>query len=521
MLSSLIAGSSKGAVFSDSRDYRYVLWRIWDRSKPYVLFVGLNPSTADENQDDPTIDRCRCFAESWGYGGILMVNLFAYCATDPADMKKAADSIGSDNDEWIVRAAKDAGLVVAAWGNDGDFMDRPKQVMEFVPNMSCLGMNNTGQPKHPLYVKGDVTPQLMDEYLKQVLGKVEETPALSKAGFVYLLEVQDIMLPVCKVGMTVRDPKTRCEEINAGATGDFRWEVVHKWPVNDCRAFESLVHEKLKPLRQKGKEFFNLPADDAITAIQSILDNQMEIATVSDLEPMGVTFSAPKVTKKKRKSKKYEFHPEDQESAELMLTFAEMLKTKAKPFGQLNRPYFGVSDNNDGVQWNLRIYRGSGAAALGVNLEGLSYEGKWPIATFLLKEFKEPTLHQLLQNFTNPNAVDVSLTRDAWLPSGSRLSIVEAQIGGDIHPLSHLTQEKWSAIIAEGLECLNVSKGYRGRIKQAVTHTSDGRITEKWVTPHLTLRTELSPVGSAAERLHKCFDVLRPVYDWVLQRIED
>jgi hypothetical protein len=106
---------------------------------------------------------------------------------------------------------------------------------------------------------------------------------------VYVLEVQDIMLPVCKVGMTTRDPKTRCGEINAGSTGDFRWEVVHEWPVNDCRGFESLVHEKLRPLRQKGKEFFNLTPDDAITAIQSILDNQADISTVPELEPKGST----------------------------------------------------------------------------------------------------------------------------------------------------------------------------------------------------------------------------------------
>jgi hypothetical protein len=288
--------------------------------------------------------------------------------------------------------------------------------------------------------------------------------------------------------------------------------------VNDCRAFESLVHEKLRPLRQKGKEFFNLTPDDAITAIQSILDNQADISTVPGLEPKGIAPPLRNGPKKKRKSKKYKFHPEDQESAELMLTFAGMLKVQAKPFGQLNRPYFGVSDNNDGVQWNLRVYRESGAAALGVNLEGLAYGGSWPIATFLLNELKEPTLHQLLQGCSDPDAVDLSLTRDAWLPSGSRLSIVEAQIGGDIHRLSRLTEGQWSAIVSEGLDCLRKSKGYRGRTKQDVTHTSDGRITEKWVTPHLTIRTEIAPGDSTIERLQKCFDILKPAYDWVVQR---
>lgn len=521
MFSSNIKNSPKGAIFSDSRDYRYVLWRIWDRSKPYALFIGLNPSTADENEDDATIIRCRDFANRWDYGGVCMVNLFAYCATDPADMKKAADPIGSDNDEWIVRAAKDAGLIVAAWGNDGDFMDRPKQVMELMPNMSCLGMNNTGQPIHSLYVKGDVIPGLMEEYIRQEFTKTVEPTTVSKAGFVYVLEVQDIMLPVCKVGMTTRNPKSRCEEINAGATGDFRWEVVHEWAVNDCRAFESLVHEKLRPLRQKGKEFFNLTPDDAITAVQSILDNQAGISIVPNLEPKVGAPPLPKKEKVKRKSTKYKFRPEDQESADLMLTFARMLKTRAEPFGQLNRPYFGVSDANDGVQWNLRICKDTGAAALGVNLEGLSYEGKWPIATFLLNEFKDTTLHQLLQSCSKPNVVDVSLTRDAWLPSGGRLPIVEAQIGGDTYRLSSLTESQWSAMVSEGLDCLSKSKGYRGRTKQNVTHISDGRITEKWVTPHLTFRTELASSGGAAERLQECFDILKPVYDWVVQRSKD
>ena len=101
---------------------------------------------------------------------------------------------------------------------------------------------------------------------------------------------------------------------------------------------------------------------------------------------------------------------------------------------------------------------------------------------------------------------------------GNRLSIVESQIGGDVHRLSGLTSGQWSAIVSEGLSCLNESKGYRGRTKKNVTHISDGRITEKWVTPHLTIRTEVTPNGSTTERLQKCFDILKPAYDWVLQR---
>ena len=75
------------AKFSACRKYRYALWRNWDGSKPYAMIIGLNPSTADENENDPTITRCINFAKSWGYGGVCVTNLFAYCATVPSDMK--------------------------------------------------------------------------------------------------------------------------------------------------------------------------------------------------------------------------------------------------------------------------------------------------------------------------------------------------------------------------------------------------------------------------------------------------
>lgn len=200
-----------------------------------------------------------------------------------------------------------------------------------------------------------------------------------------------------------------------------------------------------------------------------------------------------------------------------MLTFAGMLDAKAEPFGQLNKPYFGVSDGNSGVQWNLRIYRETGDAALGVNLEGLAYKD-WPIANFLLNELEEPTLHEMIDKCEEPEELELSLTRDAWLPSGSRLSIVESQIGGNVQELSKVTRDQWSSIVLEALNCLNESKGYRGRTKQKVTHSSDGRVTEKWVTPHLTIRTAVSAGESTKERLQRCFDLLTPAYDWLTRR---
>ncbi len=99
----------------------------------------------------------------------------------------------------------------------------------------------------------------------------------SGKGFVYILEVADIQLPVCKIGMTSRDPAARCAEINKSSTGDFIWTVAHQVFVNERTRFELLLHEKLAPLRQKRREFFNLGPDDAIRAMRSILESQSEI----------------------------------------------------------------------------------------------------------------------------------------------------------------------------------------------------------------------------------------------------
>lgn len=110
----------RGAKLSDDRLYRYGLWRKWD-DRPKVMFIGLNPSTADEVEDDPTIRRCIGFANSWGYGGIVVANLFGFRATDPTALQKATDPIGPENDEWLYRLADEAALVVGAWGNGGLF----------------------------------------------------------------------------------------------------------------------------------------------------------------------------------------------------------------------------------------------------------------------------------------------------------------------------------------------------------------------------------------------------------------
>ena len=146
------------AKLSECREYRYGLWRTWDNSKPFVMFVGLNPSTADETNDDPTLIRCMNFAKSWGYGGVCMANLFAFRATDPSVMKASKDPVGPENNKWLESLAKDAAIVVAAWGNDGAFLARSNQVKEQIPGMHCLKLNKSGEPAHPLYQAAKLQP---------------------------------------------------------------------------------------------------------------------------------------------------------------------------------------------------------------------------------------------------------------------------------------------------------------------------------------------------------------------------
>lgn len=147
------------ATFSKCRKYRFALERIWDTSKGYVMFIGLNPSTANETENDPTIIRCINFAKSWGYGGVCMTNLFAYCATQPDDMKAQNSPIGADNDMWLSKIAKDASVVVAAWGNDGAYLGRSKEVKNIIFDLHCLQLNQTGEPAHPLYLNAKLIPK--------------------------------------------------------------------------------------------------------------------------------------------------------------------------------------------------------------------------------------------------------------------------------------------------------------------------------------------------------------------------
>ncbi|WP_104761721.1 DUF1643 domain-containing protein [Helicobacter cetorum] len=149
----------RSADLSTCRKYRYALYRIWNETRSYAMFIGLNPSTADEVNDDNTIRRCIDFARNWDFGGLVMVNLFAYRTTYPCELFKQDDPIGKDNDKKIIELAKNAGIVVGAWGNNGSHRNRSMEVKKLISNLHYLKLNKSGEPTHPLYIPKTTMPK--------------------------------------------------------------------------------------------------------------------------------------------------------------------------------------------------------------------------------------------------------------------------------------------------------------------------------------------------------------------------
>jgi hypothetical protein len=120
----------------------------------------LNPSTADELKLDPSCTRARRYAEAWGYGSLIVTNVFGWRSTDPNGMKAVKDPVGAGNDAAIVRAAKEAEIVVCAWGNHGAFLERSARIRELLKNqkLHALRVNANGEPAHPLYLPGNLRP---------------------------------------------------------------------------------------------------------------------------------------------------------------------------------------------------------------------------------------------------------------------------------------------------------------------------------------------------------------------------
>lgn len=145
---------SKTANISPCGRYRYSLERLWTAAAPLVTWVMLNPSTADADHDDPTIRRCMDFSKAWGFAGMAVVNLFAWRATDPAEMKRAVKPVGPDNDTHLMYYARNSQEVIAAWGTHGAYQDRGRRVLAMLRDLpvSVMGLTAEGHPKHPLYV---------------------------------------------------------------------------------------------------------------------------------------------------------------------------------------------------------------------------------------------------------------------------------------------------------------------------------------------------------------------------------
>jgi hypothetical protein len=158
-----VVRSDSGAVFSACRRWRYLLWRRWDAARPVANFLMLNPSTADELRLDPSCTRARVYAERWGYGALIVTNLFGWRATDPEEMKAVRDPIGLGNDRAILRAARESALVVCAWGNHGAHMGRADTVRKLLRKAKIearvLRMNAGGEPAHPLYLPARLKPK--------------------------------------------------------------------------------------------------------------------------------------------------------------------------------------------------------------------------------------------------------------------------------------------------------------------------------------------------------------------------
>lgn len=143
----------KTAVLSGCRTYRYELRRVWEPSLPLVACIGLNPSKADEATDDPTIRRCVGFAQRWGMGGLIMVNLFGYRSTDPTTMFRTLANVGDQNDRHVCKAVSEAALSVAMWGAlPRDAESRQRKILDSLQDVTlkCFGTTKGGFPKHPV-----------------------------------------------------------------------------------------------------------------------------------------------------------------------------------------------------------------------------------------------------------------------------------------------------------------------------------------------------------------------------------
>ena len=155
----------RGAHFSPCRRWRYRLWIEWNQDRPVMLWLLLNPSTADEIANDPTVERCQRRAHASGFGSVGIANIFAWRSTDPAGLLATEDPVGPENDAAIIDMATRADLIVCGWGKHGSLLGRGPAVEEMLRSrrairhkLHALKLNADGSPRHPLYVGYEAKP---------------------------------------------------------------------------------------------------------------------------------------------------------------------------------------------------------------------------------------------------------------------------------------------------------------------------------------------------------------------------
>lgn len=151
------------AVYSDCEKYRYSLTRIWEPEGKRALFIMLNPSTATEVQNDPTVERCERRARTLGFGSFRVANIFAWRDTDPKKMRAAAEPVGPQNDATIAEGCAWADQIIAGWGAHGEHLERGAAMQALLRSTGLpvynLGLTKAGHPKHPLYIAYTQQPE--------------------------------------------------------------------------------------------------------------------------------------------------------------------------------------------------------------------------------------------------------------------------------------------------------------------------------------------------------------------------
>jgi hypothetical protein len=188
--STATATATATAAFSSCGQYRWWLERVWQPAAPRLIFIGLNPSRADGRRDDPTLRRLLGFGRSWGFGSLEVLNLFARISPSPAVLRRAPDPVGAEADAWLQQrlVAQPQASVWLGWGNQGIWRGRDRAVLLLLHQhlmlkkhgrLWALGLTAAGQPRHPLYVAGDVVLQALAWHNPEALGHPVGTPEFS------------------------------------------------------------------------------------------------------------------------------------------------------------------------------------------------------------------------------------------------------------------------------------------------------------------------------------------------------